>query len=369
MRNLLSIFILSFLSLSSFPTISAGEAHCYQDNTNTHSNPRKILLEKLAGEWLTHCIYSATELNIASLLESGPKSIDELATLTNTQSHLLYRLMNTLASNGIFHELQNKTFENNSISTLFSPNHPHSLYDIIIFYKDIISPNWSDLTKTLQSNTPAFEIHNDMPVFKYFKQNPQAASRFNAAMKSKSNSVIDSLLNSYDFSPYNTFYDIGSGKGHFAFAILNGYPNLSATLFDLPEVIESAKTTIPANLHPRCSHISGDFFSEIPKNGDVYFLKSIIHDWPDTDALKILKNCHQAMSNHSRLLILEPILLPPNTPDYAKSLDILMMAITGGRERSLEEMTNLLSQAGFKLINTFPTDTEFSILEFIKNNN
>lgn len=352
-----------YLLLHCFLTASY-QATCTLD---LKPNPRALLLEKLAGEWLTHSIYSATELNIPFLLDSGPKSITELAALTNSQPDLLYRFMNYLASNGIFTELEEKTFSNNEISSLLSPNHPHSLYEITLFFKEIISPNWPDLTKTLQSHTTAFELHHGTPVFKYFKENPQAASRFNAAMKSKSNALIQSLLNIYNFSICSTFYDIGAGNGHFSYAILDHYPQLSATIFELPEVTESAKTKMPPHLESRCSFISGDFFNHVPSNGDLYFLKSIIHDWPDSDALKILKNCHKSMPNHAKLLIIEPILLAPNIPDYAKSMDLLMMSITGGRERSLQEMQNLLQLAGFKLLNTYPTDTEFSILEFSKN--
>lgn len=327
---------------------------------------RNILLERLSGEWLTHCIYTAAELNISGHLQVGPKSIEDLAIQTKTNSDLLYRFMSTLASQGIFHELDEKFFSNNEVSILLSPDHPQSLYEITLFYKEVISPNWAHLTKTLQSGMTSFEIQHGMPVFKYFKETPVVARRFNAAMASKSNFVIENILNIYNFTDFSHFYDIGSGNGHFAYAALNAYPYLSATLFDLPEVIESAKIKMPSNLRDRCIFVSGDFFSEIPKNGDIYFLKSIIHDWPDFEAKKILKNCHQAMSSNSRLLIVEPAFLPPNAPDYAKSLDLLMMTITGGKERSLNEMQKLLTETGFELINIFSTDTEFSILEFIK---
>lgn len=364
MSQLISVIILQLLLVCPLIKIFADQATCI---THSTSNPRNFLLEKLAGEWLTQCIYSATELDIAAHLMNGPKSIDELATKSNTQPDLLYRLMNFLASNGIFHELEGKTFANNEVSLLLSTTHPQSLYDITLFFKEIISPNWSHLTNTLISGIPSFELHNQKPVFQYFKENPSAASQFNAAMKSKSNAVIASLLKIYDFSNFSKLYDIGGGQGHFAYAILNHYPQLSATIFELPEVIESAKTKIPSPLESRCSFVSGNFFNEIPSMGDIYFLKSIIHDWSDSEALKILKNCHKAMPNHARLLIIEPILLGPNTPDYAKSMDLLMMTITGGRERSLEEMQNLLNLAGFTLINILPTDTEFSILEFSKN--
>lgn len=335
-------------------------------NDNAKTNPRSFLLEKLAGEWLTHCIYTATELNIASYLNCGPKTISELAIQTDTQADLLYRLMNYLASNGIFYEHEGKVFSNNEVSSLLAQEHPQSLYSPALFYKEVLSPNWPDLIKTLNSGKPAFEIHNGMPVFQYFKDNSKAAALFNAAMKSKSKAVIDSLLKVYDFSNYKNFYDIGAGNGYFTYAILNQYPQLSATVFELPAVVQTAKSQMPSAFDTRCTFVSGDFFNEIPTNGDLYFLKSIIHDWSDNDVLKILENCHKAMTNNSRLLIVEPIQLPANTPDYAKAMDMLMMVITGGRERSLDEMKDLFKRGGFELLKIYPTDTEFSVLEFAK---
>jgi len=336
---------------------------CYGGDKAMEASGRQVLLEKIAGEWVTHCIYAATELGVAEQLEGGPLSIDALAKKTGTKTDLLYRLMGTLASNGIFEEREGKVFANNEASALLSPNHARSLYDITLFYKEVISSNWSELGNTLKTGTPAFELKQGMPVFAYFKENAAAGKRFNAGMRDKSASVIDSVLTSYDMGSVKELYDIGGGKGHFAFAALKKYPGLKATIFEVPKVVEAACAGVPEGLSKRVSFAEGDFFKEIPQGGDVYLLKSVIHDWNSDAAQKILKNCHDAMGSDARLLLVEMVLGPRNTEDYAKSMDMLMMTITGGRERTLGDFRELLATAGFALTEVYPTDTEFSVIE------
>lgn len=353
-----SVLLALTLLLTLFSSIHANDLQ----STNSES-ARKAILTKLAAEWVTHCIFTATDLNIPKHLDNGPKSIDELADLTNTRADLLYRTLDTLASNGIFTETNGKIFANNEISALLSPDHPHSLYETTLFYKEVISDNWRELSTTLVTGTPSFELVYGMPVFSYFKENPKAATRFNAAMKDKSKAVIDSVLKTYDFTNVHKLYDIGGGKGHFTYAVQAQYPKMTATIFELPAVITAAKATMPKTLDDRTVFVEGDFFDHVPSGADVYLLKSIIHDWEDHEAKEILDNCHAAMSNNGKLLLIELVLLPANTQDYAKSMDMLMMTVTGGRERTLEELKELLDSSGFEITQVIATDTEFSVIE------
>ncbi len=182
-------------------------------------------------------------------------------------------------------------------------------------------------------------------------------------MKEKSRAVIKSALSSYDFSKSKSIYDIGGGQGQFLSALLEKHAHLHGTLFELPEVISSLRQRNPEIETTRCTLASGDFFAAIPSGGDLYLLKSVLHDWDDEQSTKIFRNCHCAMDSHSRLLIIEVVLLPKQESIYANCMDVLMLAITGGKERSLASFQTMLEASGFTLEHVYPTATEFSILE------
>lgn len=182
-------------------------------------------------------------------------------------------------------------------------------------------------------------------------------------MKEKSTAVIKSALSSYNFGRFESIYDIGGGYGQFMSAILAQNLNANGMVFDVPEVIDSIPKRNPQIVSSRCQLCAGDFFTSVPKGGNAYLLKSVLHDWDDTKAEQILKNCYQAMDSSSRLLIVEVVLLPKDQSVYANCMDVLMLAITGGKERTLASFEQMLDNSGFNLERVYSTSTEFSILE------
>ena len=238
------------------------------------------------------------------------------------------------------------------------------MHSLTIFYSQEMSQSWDRLLDCLREGKPGFDLSFGQPVFNYFRDNNQAATRFNAAMREKSRAVIGSCLKSFDFSQYKSVYDIGGGVGHFISALLVSYPEIHGVLYELPEVITTATRFLGGM--ERCSLVSGDFFQKVPKYGDAYLLKSVLHDWNDSDALKILEKCHAAMRDDSKLIIIEPIMIAANQKDHAKIMDAYMMVITGGKERTLEDFRNLLLQAGFSIKSVTSTETEFTILEAVR---
>lgn len=349
------LYLILILSFALFP-LSAQEGP--QKNTDLH---REKLLHLFSGEWISRAIYVATKLEIPELLESGPKSIDELARIVSADPESLYRLLHMLAGHSIFKEDDSKIFSNTYESSLLTQNHPHSLHSLCLFYGEDIHKAWDSLLTSIEQGTPAFQLTFDQPVFSYFKNNKSRAQLFQAAMKEKSKAVIESALTAYDFSRFNKVYDIGGGHGQFLQALSHQYPHISADLFELPEVIASLSHK-ELNMHLQV----GNFFASIPSNGDLYILKSVLHDWDDKDAAQILQNCYQAMNEDSRLIIIEVVLLPEDRSLYANSMDLLMLAITGGKERTLASFEDLLEKANLSLEKIYPTTTEFSILEVKK---
>lgn len=326
----------------------------------SYESPREELLMLFSGEWVSRGIYAATKLEIADHLQAGPKSVNELAELTSSDCDSLERLLHTLAGFGIFQEVSSKTYANSEMSKMLVKSDPNSLHALSVFYGEDIHKTWDGLLGAIQTGKPAFPAVFDKPVFAYFRDNPERAALFGEAMKAKTKAVIESALTTYDFSQARRVYDIGGGLGHFMKALLAMHSEMQGLVFELPEVVDSIVA------HPRMSIVSGDFFKTVPKGGDVYLLKSVIHDWDDAESEKILKNCHSAMSSESKLLLVEVVLQPEDRSIYANCMDLLMLAVTGGKERSLESFRQMLDHAGFEMQRVIPTETEFSIIEAIK---
>ncbi len=350
--------VLSFaMTLSGTETVSQKESK-QQD--------RERMLFLLSGEWVSRALYVATKLEIADHLLEGERSVEDLAKKTNSHPESLYRLLHTLAGFHVFEEIAPRVFVNTNLSCLLAKASPDTLRALSLFYGEDIHKSWDGLLPSVQTGTPAFDLSFKQPVFSYFKDNPSRGRLFQEAMKEKSWAVIESALASYDFGQFKSVYDIGGGYGQFMKALLQYYPGIYGMLFELPEVIASIEKQPSPIQENNCSLVSGDFFTSIPKGGDAYLLKSVLHDWDDEKCSTILTRCHESMGPDSRLLIIEVVLQPNQESVYANCMDLLMLAVTGGKERDLESFKQLLDRSGFILERVYPTGTEFSILEVRK---
>lgn len=330
------------------------------------SAERDNLLDVIAGEWIAQGVYTAAKLDIAEHLVEGTKSVEYLASATDCDEDNLYRLLRMLASRGIFKEGPSRNFSNTNTSTLLASKHPQSLRTLVLFYSNEISRSFSKLDQCVRKGIPAFELTFQKPVFEYFRDQPHSSKFFNAAMQEKSKAVVTSCIQAYDFGKFSTVYDIGGGTGFFLFSLLKKNPRMRGLLLELPSVVAEAKPHLE-EFGQRCGMIAGDFFQSIPPDGEAYILKSVIHDWDDENALKILRKCNTAMKREAKLFIVEPLMAPSNEKDYAKCMDVLMMAVTGGKERDESDFRYLLQQAGFKIDSITRTDTEFAIIQASKN--
>lgn len=324
----------------------------------TLSDPRAELLNLLAGEWVSQGIYVAAKLDGAHLLQKGPKTIRELSHLLQVKEEPLYRVLSMLANHGIFEEKEGKIFSNTPLSARIAHDHPETLHSLVVFYGEEIHQAFGSLLNSVETGKPAFDQIYHESVFDYFKSHPDRAALFQSAMAEKSKAVIQSAVDQIPL--HGIVCDIGGGKGHLLYAALRANPSLKGIHFDLPEVI-AALPQPPLAVQLQ----GGSFFESIPK-ADVYFMKSILHDWSDEKSVEILTKCRVAMPENAALYIIEPVLVQNQTRDYAKLTDVLMLAVTGGRERSLDEYKSLFEKCGFVITNIFSTPTEFRILEVKK---
>lgn len=222
------------------------------------------------------------------------------------------------------------------------------------------SLGWSNGLHSLRTGETAFDAATGMSVWDYYAQHPEAGQVFSQSMTGMLTPVSQAVAATYDFSEFKTIVDVGGAQGSLISAIVRSYPHLKGILFDLPEVI--ATVSVDDNIQP----IAGNFFESVPSGGDAYLMRAIIHDWDDEKSLLILKNCHQAMPDRGKLLLVESILPPGNEPSPTKLVDVLMLMMTGGRERTEEEYRSLLRSSGFELTRVIPTPSMLSIIEAVK---
>ncbi len=311
-------------------------------------------------------LYIAARLKIADRLVIGPKSVAELAAETGANEDALYRVLRLLAMVAIFTETEPRTFANNLPSKMLVSGERGSAYDMALWMSDPFHFRvYAEAMHSVMTGQPAIEKATGVPVFEYFPRHPEESEIFNNAMTAFSAFVIPAALDAYDFSGIDTLVDVAGGHGQVLISVLQRYPNMRGILFDLPHVIKGALPRIPAaGVEGRLATQTGDFFAAVPPGGDAYIMKHIIHDWDDDRALKILENIKKAMKPGGRVILLESVLLPGSTqPDFGKVIDIEMLLMPGGKERTEEEFRALFARAGFKLARIVPTQSPLSVIE------
>jgi O-methyltransferase domain len=202
-------------------------------------------------------------------------------------------------------------------------------------------------------------------VWEHQAAHPEEGAIFDAAMTGLSTPVTEAVAQSYDFSRIGVLADVGGGEGGLLAAILAANPTLRGVLFDLPHVVATAGALLErAGVADRCEVVGGSLFETVPEGADAYLFKSIIHDWDDAAAIEILRTCRAPMADTARLLVVEPVIRPGNEPDRAKFMDLNMLVMLGGRERTAEDFERLYAEAGFRLIGIVPTGSPpFNIIE------
>lgn len=323
--------------------------------------------QMITGYWVSQSIYAAAKLGIADLLVAGPQTAELLAEATNTNSSALYRLLRALASVGIFAENEQREFALTPMAEFLRSDIPGSKRALALMSGDEQFQAWSEILYSIQTGKTSFDKVFEKPIFEYLADNPDKGKIFDQAMTGIHGRETGDIMNAYDFSGINTLMDVGGGNGSNIVNLLHNYPEMKGILFDLPQVVERAEPYIEqAGLTDRCQLIGGSFFESVPAGADAIFLRHIIHDWDDEKSLTILRHCHAVMSENSRLLVVESVIPPGNDPFPGKFLDLVMLMIPGGKERTAEEYEALFEQAGFELTRIIPTESELSIIEGTK---
>lgn len=330
--------------------------------------PPVALMQMVTGYVISQAIYVAAKLGIADLLKDGPKSSDELAKVVGADARSLYRVLRSLSSVGVFAETSDKSFALTPLAELLRTDVPGSLHAMAVWMNEPF--HWrvyEEMLESVKTGKLAFEHVFGMEPFPYFVENPEVAKIFDDAMTSFSIMTAPAVTAAYDFSSIKKLVDVAGGHGLLISSILKANPGVQGVLFDMPSVIEGAGRLIEeAGVADRCEKVAGDFFEAVTAGGDAYIMKHIIHDWDDERSLVILRNCHRAMTAGGKLLVVEVVIPPGNEPSFGKLMDIEMMLLPGGTERTEAEYRELFRAAGFELTRIVPTGSPVSVIEAVR---
>ena len=325
----------------------------------------QLIFQLGTGYIASSALQVAAKLTIADRLAYGPRTTASLAADAGVQEDALYRVLRVLASVGVFEETAPRTFALTPAADHLRTGRPGSMHPMALWLTDPFHfRTYAEIMHSVTTGQPAAEKVVGKPVFEYFAGDPELSGVFHDAMTAFSAAVAPAALKVYDFSGIDVLVDVAGGHGEILMSVLRAYPKMRGFLFDVDHVIAGAAPRIAAaGLIDRCQTATGDFFTAVPA-GDAYIMKHIIHDWDDERAVTILKNIRAAISSRKgRLILLETVIQPGNQPDLGKFIDLEMLLIPGGRERTAEEFGALLARGGFALSRIVPTESPLSVIE------
>ena len=327
----------------------------------TERQPAAVLRAMILGFVAPRCLHLVAELGVADALGEEPETAERLAQATGCDAESLGRILRLLAAEGVFAE-KDGAYIHTPLSRLLRSDHPQSMRASARRHGSEV--NWSAygaLEHSARTGGAAMDTVIPGGLWAYYAANPEAGELFNAAMSAKAHADTAAVLTAYDFTRFPTFADIGGGRGHLLRAVLASSPTATGVLFDQPHVLADA----PEAASPRLRVQGGDFFGDALPRADAYLLMNVIHDWGDAEAKAILGAVRKAAPPGAHLLLIESVV--PDEPGWhlSKLLDVHMLVITGGRERTAAQYAELLASAGFRVERVVPTETSVSIIEAV----
>ncbi len=326
------------------------------------------LMQARNGLIIHQSMCAAAKLGVADLLEQGLCATAELARELKVHEDALYRTLRALASQGVFEESAPRTFRNSGLSYFLRTGVPGSVRPAFIFWgTEMYYRSFGELLDSIETGKPATAKLFGVSEWEYMRQHPELAGIFDEAMTNFSSMQAPGIAAAYDFGVWESITDIGGGIGILLSHILNKHTNLRGVLADQPHVLERARQQgfLGGDLAARTAMVDCDFFRDVPSGCRAYLLKNVIHDWDDVKAHDILVNCRRAVGTNGVLLLVEWNLSEANQPSTGKLSDLIMLVLTGGKERTTEEYRKLLTSAGFRFNRLVPSATELAIIEAV----
>ncbi|MBA1142290.1 methyltransferase [Mesorhizobium neociceri] len=323
-------------------------------------NPSQQIMRLGLGFAVSQALRVIVELGIPDLLAVGEQSVDELAAATQSDADALYRVMRLLAPEGVFREVLPRHFELTEVGAVLRSDRPGP-GDFVRMINSEAYLAFGQLPYSVRTGKPAFDKVFGSPRFDWLSEHPEQAALFQRAMVALGQGANEAIAEAYDFKTFTRIVDVGGGHGQLLSAILARNPHLSGVLFDLPSGVAAARQGAGGDL-PRTEFVAGDFFESVP-TGDIYVIKKVIHDWDDAAAATILRNCRKATPPSGKVLVAETLVPAGDEPNQIKGIDVVILAVTGGLERTQAQYAGLFDAAGLRLERVIQTRGPISIVE------
>jgi orsellinic acid C2-O-methyltransferase len=329
--------------------------------------PADRAFQLVSGFRASQLVHAAAELKIPDLLAAGRMSSAQLSAATGIDQGRLHRLLRGLVALDVLAEAEDGTFTNTEVGETFREGGSRRPMTMMMIPHDYWS--WGHFMETLRTGVTGQQLAHHGTLWDSMERDPGFAVRFNRAMASNSEAVVELVSREGDFANARLIVDVGGGKGALLAGIVARHRHLRGIVCDLPAGLGEAPAYLAAlGVHDRCSVAESDFFKAVPAGGDVYLLKDILHDWPDPEAVAILDVCRRAMEPGARLLVVErtlPARVGDDPMDHNRILtDLHMMVLLGGRERTLDDFRDIFEKTGFSLTRHVPGQP-FGIVEAV----
>ena len=326
----------------------------------------QALVQMLTGAWTTQLVAAVARLGIPDRLAMAqPQSSEQIARAVGADIGALSRVMRALASIGVFADVGSGLYSLTSVGERLRSDHPESMRDFFLAETDDVHRrSWSALVDAIRTGLPQPAAVFGTTVFDYYARHGEEGQQFGRAMENISAMSAHGVLANYDFGSARLIIDVGGGNGSFVRAIVQQHRQPTGVVVDLPYMESQAVASIEHDrLGNRCRFEAHDIFESVPAGGDIYLLRFILHDWNDDESVRILKTLRAAMAPAGRVLIVEMLVPDTNEPGFVQLMDINMLVMTGGRERTATEYGALCAAAGLRLVRTIATGTPFVVLE------
>jgi O-methyltransferase domain len=324
--------------------------------------PFVAMMQMLSGFQLSQALYTMAELDVPGLLLDGPRTVEELADATGADADALRRVIRFLETAGVF-RVNDGTVEVTDLGATLADGTPGSVRGLARYWMETHYAPFGDLMHTVRTGETAATRHLGKPFFDWVTESPRLVELQNAGMAAGGNGMRDAALAGYRLPGTGTVADVGGADGNVLSQLLAADPERRGIVFDLPEVVAGAHPVLAAaGLTDRVRVVGGDFFEAVPA-ADVYVMSVILHDWDEEKCLRILRNIAKAAPSGARLVLLEMVVPEDASPHPSKSIDLVMLAMLGGRERTAAEWRDLLEAGGFSLDRVIVSPSPFSVIE------
>jgi len=331
-------------------------------SNQSESAPHDQMMQMITALWVSKSIGVMARLGVADHMADGPTPVSDLAEAVAVNPDALFRTMRALAAVGIFDRTNGDQFSLTDTGSLLRSDAPQSLrWMAAATTEDSHWQPWGKALDVLKTGESQAESALGCDVWSYYEQNNQELKAFVQAMGDFSAAEMGPIGEAYDFKGLSRIVDVGGSHGGMLDVALAGAPEAQGVLFDSPSVVDSVDLS-KLKHGDRIEKASGDFFDAVPKGGDAYIMKHIIHDWNDERTFTIFRNIRDAIADDGRLLVMEMV-LSDESPPFVPWLDVHMLVMCNGKERTEPEYAALLNGAGFKLNRVVPTKSPISIIE------